>query len=144
MGTVRRSRCAEHRVLKSSWGIRISITANVDVLARPAEPESATAISVEFAGSVQGLSDDLKRELLNGVSAVEHEVVEIRGGRRILLATEEVPYNETDFRAEGLMVAMIRWLECEFRLPTRRIDETFDRAANKCSFRIDRTSCIGE
>lgn len=124
-----------YRLLKSSWGIRISITASIEKLKGLAPSVGAeSSIDVRFAGRAESLPDDLKGRIRKGFSIIEDEVVEACGGAAALVTIEDISYNEADFQAEGLEIAAIRWAEQELGLPQREIVEVFNKEENKYLF----------
>jgi hypothetical protein len=91
-------------------------------------------IHVRFVDSADSLTDDLKREVWNGLSIIEEEIVSAIKAPGAVITVEDVSFNEADFQPEGLAVAIIRWAEQELSLPKCEIKESFDRAANRYSF----------
>jgi len=129
-----------YRLLKSSWGIRISITASAERITGLAPSAGAeSSVDVRFAGVTESLPNDLKRHVRKGLSIIEDEIVEACGGAAALVTIEDISYNESDFQAEGLEIATIRWAEQEFGLPQREILESFNREENRYLFRFPET-----
>jgi hypothetical protein len=127
-----------YRVLKSTWGIRVSVTASsavvslVDGLSLGAQE----GVAVSFSESAAELSDTLKGEIREGLALVESDILAACCGKSVSIAVEKVAFNETDFQVEGLSVAMIRWAEQEFGLPAHEVEVSFDRYINRYSFRF--------
>jgi hypothetical protein len=123
----------EYKVIRSSWGVRIVITATVSI----SEARDANNSSVEliFTGSAADLPANYKDELASGLARCEAAILEqSSGSRRVVVDVERVAFIESDFQVDGLSVAMCRWAEAAFSLPFRKIDETFDRKANAYNF----------
>ncbi|GAA2250087.1 hypothetical protein GCM10010145_16830 [Streptomyces ruber] len=133
---MRQSRTYVYKVLQSSWGIRIAITATAELQAGREEERLASDLPVwlAFAGSAAELSPLDKERLAEGLSSVAFEVSRRVDGRPVTVTVGEVSYVESDFQIEGLSVAMCRWAEAEFNLPQRQIIESFDRVANRYLF----------
>ncbi|MEU8817410.1 hypothetical protein [Actinoplanes sp. NPDC048796] len=126
-------------MIKSAWGIRISITASVVPQAGRASTQGGNGfVDVRFAGATESLPENLKRHVRRGLSAVGDEIVQALGGAKALVTIEDISYNEADFQAEGLEVAVIRWAEQELGLPRREIVEGFDKEKNRYLFGFDR------
>ncbi len=120
-----------YRLIKSSWGIRISITARVEqrvsmggVRVSPGEelwlefPDASTLTEIE------------KAEVVRGLRFVSREIAEKTGSKDRVVVIESISYVESDFQLEGLAVAMLRWAEVQFELKVHEIDVAFDRESN--------------
>ncbi len=120
-----------YRLIKSSWGIRISITARVEqrvsmggVRVSPGEelwlefPDASTLTEIE------------KAEVVRGLRFVSREIAEKTGSKDRVVVIESISYVESDFQLEGLAVAMLRWAEVQFELQVHEIDVAFDRESN--------------
>ncbi|MFE6485700.1 hypothetical protein ACFVGN_22575 [Streptomyces sp. NPDC057757] len=124
-----------YKVLKSSWGIRISITAGVQFRAGQEEGRvTGSPVWIEFAGSASGFPYVYKKELARGLSVVAAEISERVDGKSVTVVVDEVIYVESDFQVDGISVAMCRWAEDAFGLNVRQISESFDREANRYHF----------
>lgn len=134
------SRTYVYRLLKSSWGIRVTVTASAQIGVSPSGLPGAHsgAVSVLFSGPAAELGEEFKKEIESGLSYVEREVVEACDGRGVSVTIEEVVFNQADFQLEGLLVAIIRWAEQEFDLPVHEIQESFDKSSNRYSFKFTR------
>jgi hypothetical protein len=123
------------KVLRSSWGIWISITAKVrygDPVDRSADGGGATT-TLEFSGAAAGLALDHVDALRAGWTTVAADVVR-RHRRAVHVTVDDVTFVETDFQVEGLAVAMCRWAENQFGLRAREIDVVFDAEENRYRF----------
>lgn len=133
---MRPARTYRYRLLKSSWGIQITITAQVSFgeVEDGEWVDSAHRLAILFADSVTGIPDSYKQELGNGLAFVAPEIVERLEGAAATVTVLQVTFTECDFQIEGLAVAICRWAEAEFDLRPRQIDESFDRGANRYVF----------
>lgn len=124
-----------YRVLKSSWGIWISITATIHLgqvsTAPPSPGLGQTALA--FDGTAAKLPDAYRTALQEGWSRVASDAAR-SAGDRVRVVVEEVKFVDTDFQVEGLPVAMVRWAEHAFGLDERHIEVSFDRAGNRYRF----------
>lgn len=127
------SRTYTYKVIKSSWGIRVALTARAD----GRDPLEGVAGShrptLEIEDGVN-LSTEEKQQLDHGFACASDEVMKACGSQAVTIVVESVFYVESDYQPEGLAVAMLRWLEEEFSLPRHDIPATFDRNANRYSF----------
>lgn len=129
-------RTVHYRVLKSSWGIWIDLTARASftVGAEHLRVAPAWPLWLDFEGPAAQLTQPFREELRTGLAAVAPELCAKVGDQPVTVIVTEVTSPETDFQAEGLAVAMCRWTEEEFGLPHRQIDESYDRATNRYIF----------
>lgn len=121
-----------YRLIKSSWGIRIAITARVEhrvaVEGMRISPEGQ--LWLEFP-SLSTLAESEKDEVAKGLRYVSREIAEKVGSQALAIVIESISYVESDFQLEGLSVAMLRWAEVEFGLQIHEIAETFNRESNR-------------
>ncbi|MDF6066839.1 hypothetical protein AB0K64_33895 [Streptomyces sp. NPDC053741] len=125
-----------YKILKSSWGIRISITAGVEFRAGQ-EGERVTAgypVWVRFADSASSLPPACKEEVSKGLSMIAAEVSEKVNDRPVMVTVGELSYIESDFQVDGISVAICRWAENMFGLHERQITASFDRELNRYHF----------
>lgn len=125
-----------YHVLKSSWGIKISLTADIEEREGSASERVIADQSVwlAFNGAAATLSDFHRQKIAEGLTETVYDIVRQARGTPIRVVISDVALVETDFQEEGLSVAMCRWVEEEFGLPKRKIVESFDRAANRYIF----------
>jgi len=124
-----------YRLLKSSWGIRIVITGAVSIGDRDLKPAGREqSINLSFGDTASSLPESHLGEIRRGFNVVANNNVVHVENRPVSVVIEEVLFNETDFQADGLAVAVFRWVEEAFGLSPRRILETFDRDANRYCF----------
>ncbi|MGW4116138.1 hypothetical protein ACWEFJ_35140 [Actinosynnema sp. NPDC004786] len=125
-----------YQVLKSSWGIRILLTAEVEER-EGSESEKVVAdqsVWLAFNGTAATLSDVHRQKIAEGLADAVPDIIRQVRGTPIRVVVGGVSYVETDFQEEGLSVAMRRWVEKEFGLPEKKIVESFDRSANRYMF----------
>jgi hypothetical protein len=124
-----------YRLLKSSWGVRVAITGTSEDL--PPGPDGVTScglVSTGFSGGAAKLADELREEIVAGLSMIRREISESRGGAAVSVTIQEVKFNEADFQVDGLRAAAIRWAEMYFGLPEHLIGEDFDKSSNRYIF----------
>jgi hypothetical protein len=125
-----------YRLLKSAWGIRVSITATAKVGETPAgtqiSPESKIWLALDALE--RKLTQPETEQLCNGLLIVSSEISEKVQSQPVSIALSDVSYVESDFQLEGLASAILRWAEEEFQLPHHEIGESFDRASNRYVF----------
>ncbi|MEV8045923.1 hypothetical protein AB0P02_19065 [Streptomyces griseoluteus] len=124
-----------YRLIKSSWGIRIAITARVEhrVAVEGVRISPEEQLWLEFP-SLSMLTESEKDEVAKGLRYVSREIAEKVGSQALVVAIESISYVESDFQLEGLSVAMLRWAEVEFGLQVHEIVETFSRESNRYIF----------
>ncbi|MCX4784252.1 hypothetical protein [Streptomyces sp. NBC_01264] len=125
-----------YKILKSSWGIRISITAGVQFETGQEKERVAAGYPVwlRFTDSASDLPPAYKEEATKGLSMVAAEISESINGRTVTVTVGEVSYVESDFQIDGISVAMCRWAEDMFEIHGRQIIASFDREANRYHF----------
>ncbi|MET0494037.1 MAG: hypothetical protein ABW000_13000 [Actinoplanes sp.] len=123
----------DYRLLKTSWGIRIKLTAGV----RPHAEDGPNAVPVgDGVWLVHGegsssLGDPEVRALAKGLGLVAGEVSAASGVGQVDVVLDTISYLETDYQVEGLTAAMAGWAVERFGLSPRRFPVTFDRAASR-------------
>ncbi|MEV7365472.1 hypothetical protein [Streptomyces sp. NPDC091299] len=124
-----------YRLIKSSWGIRIAITARVEqrVTVEGVRISPREDLWLEFR-SLSMLAESEKDAVVKGLRYVSHEIAEKVGSQTLVVVIESISYVESDFQLEGLSVAMLRWAEVEFGLQVHEVVETFSRESNRYIF----------
>jgi hypothetical protein len=129
-------RCAyTYKILKSSWGIWISITATIQYTqVRKGRPDLINrSTGLRFEKAAIGLSEIYRAALAAGWDKVAASA-ERSAGNEVRVIVEDVKFVDTDFQVEGLSVAMVRWAEKAFNLDTWPVEVSFDRSANRYDF----------
>jgi hypothetical protein len=129
-------RCAyTYKVLKSSWGIWISIIVTIqNAQARKGRSDLVKrSTGLRFEKTATGLSETYRTALVTGWDIVAASA-ERSVGNEVRVIVEDVKFVDTDFQVEGLSVAMVRWAEKVFKLDTWLIEVSFDRSANRYDF----------
>jgi hypothetical protein len=122
-----------YKVLKSSWGIWISVTAAVWHGATGESSGNGRDPDLKFSGHAAELPIECQDQLRAGWVAVSSEISrEISDGTCVLV--EDVEFVDTDFQAEGLAVAMCRWAEQAFGFETHEVDVSFAAEGNRYVF----------
>jgi hypothetical protein len=131
-----RGRKYEYRALKSTWGIRICLTAEAVRAAGPTPQASHVMSNIWLSDQTgsRGIADDEMRMLADGIRLLGGEIGETEHGRPIVITIRDLHYVESDFQLEGLTAAMIGWAVDEFSLTPRDIEVSFDRRTNRYSF----------
>lgn len=120
-----------YRLIRTSWGIWIKLTAHVS----PGEHPDAIVVSpghpvrLAFEGSAAEHCADDREELARGLAVVAPAIP-----GPVTVTVSEILYSLCDFQPDGLPVAMCRWAEAEFGLPPRVIGESYDREAKRYLF----------
>lgn len=122
-----------YKVLKSSWGIWISVTAAVSHGDAGRSSGSGSAPELKFSGRAAEMPLEYQDQLSAGWVAVSSEVAR-ESGDDICVIVEDIKFADTDFQAEGLAVAMCRWAEQAFGLEIHEVDVTFDAEEHKYKF----------
>lgn len=125
-------------MLRSSWGIVVSITAE----ALKGEGGSDRAVplgdDVFLVDATQGagLSGDAMDMLGAGLKLLSSEIASTCSELPVTIAVRDIQYNDCDFQEEGLAAAIFGWAISEFRLPGREVAVTFDRERNRYVFHL--------
>ena len=122
-----------YRVLKSSWGIWISLTAAVWQRDAGGCSSDGRTSELTFSGRAAEIPLEYQDQLRAGWDTVSPEVSRAIE-EDICVLVEDVRFVDTDFQAEGLAVAMCRWAEQAFGLETHEVDVTFDSEENRYEF----------
>ncbi|MGW1716721.1 hypothetical protein [Streptomyces sp. NPDC002156] len=133
---MRNPRTYVYRLLKTSWGVRVSITAQAEIRegAEGGRVDPSVPVWIAFGEVVAELPETFREKMREGLSVVADEISGSVLGRPVTVTVSELSYVESDFQIEGISVAMCRWAEEEFVLPRRRIEESFDPATNRYVF----------
>ena len=122
------------RVLKSSWGIAVDLTARtwtgVDVPRRAIQVGSRTWLDVS-SGQLTSVDVD---QLVFAARRVADSIEAARPGANVTIDVRDVAYALTDYQAEGLAAALIGWAIEEFELEYPAIQITFDSEQNWYEF----------
>ncbi len=125
------SRTYDYRVIKTSWGIEVSLTARVV----PAEGVRDTVWITRLVGLAYALEDRdvLPAENEQFVLALRALAprIETRIKDPIVIEVQQISYMPTDFQIEGIRAAMYYWATEEFGLTSPEIAVSYD-AAVKC------------
>lgn len=124
-----------YRVLQSSWGIWISITAAANI-SDPGDHAHAPATArghLIFDTALDALPPHYREALQDGWTRVEPRISE-RLNQHVDVTVEDITFVDTDFQVEGLPVAIVRWAEDAFDLTPLPLEVTFDRAASRYHF----------
>lgn len=124
-----------YRVLKSSWGILISITAETSIGQGADENAVPLGPSVFLVDATPGRS--LSRRAVEMLTVGLHPLAaEIASSvaEPVRIAVTEIRYNDSDFQEEGLAAAIQGWAIAEFGLAPREIPVIFDRKENRYVF----------
>lgn len=122
-----------YKVLKSSWGIWISVTAVVRRGDAGGPSGNERTPELKFSGRAAEMPLEYQDQLREGWVVVSSEISrEVEDD--IFVIVEDVAFVDTDFQAEGLAVAMCRWAENAFGLETHEVDVTFDSEENRYVF----------
>lgn len=127
-----------YKVLKSSWGILISITA--EVLTDGADgahviPVTDDVVLVD-ATADRSLSSGALAMLARGLMPLANEIMSCVSRRPVMIAVQDIRYNDCDFQEEGLAATMFGWAIAEFDLESRDIPVAFNKEANKYVFQL--------
>jgi hypothetical protein len=125
-----------YRVLKSSWGILISLEAEVRM------DEKGGAHAVPLGDGIilldatpgDGLAEPAMEMLARGLRPLTAEIRSKLLNGPATIAIQGIRYNDCDFQEEGLTVAMIGWATSEFGLSQKEIPVAFDRDENRYIF----------
>jgi hypothetical protein len=128
-----------YRLLKSSWGILVSITAEV----RTGQGERIGAVPLGDdvflvdGTSTKSLSQSAMEMLIIGLKPLAAEIAHTKEkDLPVQIIVTEIRYNDSDFQIEGLAAAISGWAIAEFGLTQRDITVSFDREGNRYLFEL--------
>jgi hypothetical protein len=117
-----------YKVLKSSWGILITIKAGVlkgEEIDRPGIPV-ADGISLEDSTQGSALSNSEMNMLAAGLRPLAADIAAAVSGTSVKIQVQEVEHNDFDYQEEGLAAAIFGWAIRQFGLTQREIPVTYD------------------
>jgi hypothetical protein len=124
-----------YSVIKSSWGIRIRLSAEVALLPEDRRESAEVSNGIWAELTVRGLDSDERRYLMDGVRMVAPQIREALGhDAPTLIRVVGVDYNPTDYQANALKYAMAGWAAKEFCFNLKPVGVSFDRAQNRYIF----------
>jgi hypothetical protein len=127
-----------YRVLKSSWGVRITLVAKVV----PDDGSIPDAIHLGYGVSLaqdiadRRLSDADIEMLSSGLRSVAAGIAHVTAQKPVVVVLNDVQFVESDYQIEGLAAAIIGWATVQFGLDERDIEVTFNRETNRYDFRL--------
>ncbi|OEJ25294.1 hypothetical protein AS594_13125 [Streptomyces agglomeratus] len=137
------SRTTAYRVLGPTWGVAVDLTADSEVVAAP--PHAGDRVGARTWLDVAPVLDHPPADRTGlrltpaeggrlrqgaGLAAGAVEAV-LPPGRHVVLTVHRVLFPEADFRAEGLIGAMLTWCEEEFGIDLPGGAVVFDRDADR-------------
>ncbi|WP_437735372.1 hypothetical protein [Sorangium sp. So ce1335] len=128
-----------YRVIKSSWGIRIDLTADVARLEGVADSAIEIAPGLWFVNEDAHLDRDEEEFLKRGVQLVAADILSSSAFTApSLVRVTRVWFVPTDYQPEGLTCAMAAWAAERFGFSIPKIDVRFSRQENRCIFNFER------
>jgi hypothetical protein len=131
-----------YRIIKSSWGIAIDITAEAVPLAHYSgtaaeEVEQGLWLAVETGWQ---LSPDERRYLATGLRLVSQGMQRriVQNGP-IVVRVIDLRFNPTDYQEEGLAYALAGWMAQTFDFPFSPPHALFNREKNRYEFSLPQT-----
>jgi hypothetical protein len=127
-------RTYEYKVIKTSWGIAISLTAQV-VPARTVRDATSISrlIGIAYALEDRDVAPEENEQLVLALRALAGRIeTEIDGP--IVIEVHQISYMPTDFQVEGLRAAMYYWAAEEFGLQPPEIVASYDTTVNRYQF----------
>ena len=131
-----------YRLIKSSWGIAIDITAEAAPLsdysgAAAEEVEQGLWLAVETSWQ---LSPDECRYLATGLRLVSQDMQSrIAQDGPIVVRVIDLRFNPTDYQKEGLAFALAGWMAQTFDFPFSPPHALFNREKNRYEFSLPHT-----
>ncbi|MEL6655334.1 MAG: hypothetical protein AAFN93_22050 [Bacteroidota bacterium] len=125
-------RSSEYKIIKSSWGIWISITAEIGSVQHD-QLEVTDLIGIKLAPDCINLSPQEIDYLKAGIKWVEH-LITPKIAAPITIKILEIRLVLTDYQAEGLYYAIASWLaeQFGFNLPSYRY--SYNKEKNRYEF----------
>jgi hypothetical protein len=129
-----RWRTLSFRVIRSSWGIAVDLTARGQT--GPDRPVEAIRVGSKTWLNLSALTlplDDTNH-LVWAARRVADQVEAARPMADVTIEVHDVKYPLTDYQPEGVAAALIGWVVEEFDLEHPPIEITFDAEANRYVF----------
>ncbi|WP_437678425.1 hypothetical protein [Sorangium sp. So ce131] len=129
-----------YRMIKSSWGIRIDLTADVARLEGAAGSATEIAPGLWFVNEDAHLDAAEEEFLKRGLQLVVGEILSSSAFTApSLIRVASARFVPTDYQPEGLSCAMAGWAAKRFGFPMPEIDVRFARQENRYVFNFDRS-----
>jgi hypothetical protein len=124
------------RVLKSTWGIAIDLTAEVSEFPPAAVATFVTPrVSLSLGSVRRALSAREAGFLVSGLRRVAADIESaVPDSEPIIINVLDVGFVETDYQPEGLEAAMIGWSAEQFGFEPPEITVEFDNDVNRYVF----------
>jgi hypothetical protein len=119
----------KYRVLKSSWGIAIDVTARFDF---SASPENADSISdgIHLVIDDQTLPNEYFELVETGVNLMSDRIKECDVEFPLCVRITELKFNPCDFQPCGIPWAVAGWITSELEISPPAVSIEFDKTAN--------------
>jgi hypothetical protein len=126
-----------YKVLKSSWGIRIALVAEV-------VPDDGSFLHAIYLGHGVSLAQSIADSRLSaaeiemlsaGLRSVAVEIANVTAQKPVVVVLNDVQFVESDYQVEGLAAAIIGWATAQFGLEEHDIEVSFNRETNRYDFR---------
>lgn len=127
-----------YRVLKTSWGVHITLRAEVRGGAPQRDAKKVVdGLFVLDATKLFELSPEQMSMLGKGLELVAPEVIAAVPEPPVTVEVQAVEHNFIDYQDEGLAAAVLGWAIGEFGLPPREIPVSYDRSVRRYVFDFD-------
>ncbi|WP_412543059.1 hypothetical protein R8Z50_11425 [Longispora sp. K20-0274] len=125
-----------YSVLKSAWGIRVSVTANVTPLVEGVDANMRVSGNIWISQALDGrlLGDAEMCMLVHGLRLVAREIEAKNANDSIVIVLTDLHFVESDFQLEGLAAAICGWAAAHFNFAPREFDVSFDGMLNRYIF----------
>ena len=120
-----------YKLLRSSWGIHIGLTAEaLTTFTSGEETELTKNLAVRFNSTIPESSKSL---LLEGFDLIKEDIQD-RLDQKVLIEIQDIEFNPMDYQEEGLMICAMNWASREFDFPPPKIESEFK--GRRYSFRV--------
>jgi len=128
------SRTYDYKIIKTSWGISISLTARV-VPAQDREDVVSISrlIGIAYATEGRAVSPEENEQFVLALRTLS-PAIETKINGPVMIEVEAISYMPTDFQVEGLRAAMYFWATEEFGLASPEIAVSYDTLAKRYQF----------
>ena len=121
-----------YRIIKSSWGVAIDITAEMTSVPIVGAKQVTDTIYLSMEAPI-GLMSEERAYLVGGLRLVADQIHSTLNAP-VMIRILELTFNHCDYQPEGLACAIAGWVAQEMGFEPPTIQVTFDRQLNQYQF----------
>jgi len=128
----------EYRLILSSWGIFIDITAEAISAEDYEEPKDLVAPGLFLSIRDENLNTIDKGHLRLGLNLVAQQIAE-KTKDQVVICVNDVLFYPCDDQADGLICAVMGWAAQYYGFKTPKVPVTFNKTKNRYDFSFSET-----